>query len=129
MQNSNIYDYINVLDKAADASWLRNQAISNNIANATTPGYKRQDVSFEKELRRALGDTKYESMDSKVYNLNTNDITPRVYTDAADYSYRMDGNNVDIDTENVYLAENQIKYNALMDSINKEFKNLASVMK
>ncbi|MCQ2540877.1 MAG: flagellar basal body rod protein FlgB [Lachnospiraceae bacterium] len=129
MQNSNIFDYINVLDRAADASWLRNQAISNNIANATTPGYKRQDVSFEKELRRALGNSKYESMDSKVYNLNPNDINPRVYTDAADYSYRMDGNNVDIDTENVYLAENQIKYNALIDSMNKEFKNLASVMK
>ncbi len=129
MQNSNIFDYINVLDRAADASWLRNQAISNNIANATTPGYKRQDVSFEKELRRALGSSKYESMDSKVYNLNPNDINPRVYTDAADYSYRMDGNNVDIDTENVYLAENQIKYNALIDSINKDFKNLASVMK
>ena len=126
---SNIFDYINVLDRAADASWLRNQAISNNIANATTPGYKRQDVSFEKELRRALGNSKYESMDSKVYNLNPNDINPRVYTDAADYSYRMDGNNVDIDTENVYLAENQIKYNALIDSMNKEFKNLASVMK
>ena len=129
MQNSNIFDYINVLDRAADASWLRNQAISNNIANATTPGYKRQDVSFEKELRRALGNSKYESMDSKVYNLNPNDINPRVYTDAADYSYRMDGNNVDIDTENVYLAENQIKYNALIDSMNKEFKNLDSVMK
>lgn len=129
MQNSNLFDYINVLDRAADASWLRNQAISNNIANATTPGYKRQDVSFEKELRRALGNSKYETMDSKVYNLNPNDINPKVYTDAADYSYRMDGNNVDIDTENVYLAENQIKYNALIDSMNKEFKNLASVMK
>jgi len=129
MQNSNLFDYINVLDKAADASWLRNNAIANNIANATTPGYKRQDVSFEKELRRALGDTKFESMDEKVSNIRTSEITPRVYTDAADYSYRMDGNNVDIDTENVYLAENQIKYNAIMDSINKDFKNLASVMK
>jgi len=129
MQNSNIFDYINVLDRAADASWLRNNAISNNIANATTPGYKRQDVSFEKELHRALGNSRYESMDQKVYNMNPNDINPRVYTDAADYSYRMDGNNVDIDTENVYLAENQIKYNALIDSINKDFKNLASVMK
>lgn len=129
MQNSNIFDYINVLDKAADASWLRNNAISNNIANATTPGYKRQDVSFEKELHRALGDSRYETMDEKVSNIRTSEITPRVYTDAADYSYRMDGNNVDIDTENVYLAENQIKYNALMDSINKDFKNLASVMK
>ncbi len=129
MENTNIFDYINVLDKAADASWLRNTAISNNIANADTPGYKRQDVAFEAELARALRDTRYESMDEKVYNLNLNHITPEVYTESADFSYRLDKNNVDPDTENVYLAENQIKYNAIMDSVKKEFSNLASVMK
>lgn len=129
MENLNVFDYINVMDKAADAAWLRNNAISNNIANATTPGYKRQDVSFEHELMQALGNFRYESMDSKVYNLNTNDIVGRVYTDARAFSYRLDGNNVDIDTENVYLAENQIKYNAILDAITKDFANLKSVMK
>ena len=129
MADLNIFDYVNVLDKAADASWLRNQAISNNLANSDTPGYKRQDVSFENELRRALGDFRYESMDEKVYSLNTKELTPEVYTDAESFSYRLDGNNVDPDTENVYLAENQIKYNALLDCITKEFSNLTSVMK
>ena len=129
MENSHIYDYINVLDKAADAAWLRNDAISNNIANATTPNYKRQDVSFEEELQRQLGRSVFESMDEKVYGLKTGNIVPEVYTDCADFSYRLDGNNVDIDTENVYLAENQIKYNALLDSITKDFSNLQSVMK
>ena len=64
MINSNAYDYINVLDKAADAAWIRNDAIANNIANVDTPGYKRQDVDFEGELQRALGNSKYTSMDS-----------------------------------------------------------------
>ena len=36
MINSNAFDYINVLDKAADASWLRNEVIANNIANVDT---------------------------------------------------------------------------------------------
>ena len=45
MFQSSVFNYVNVLDKAADASWLRNEAISNNIANATTPNYKRQDVA------------------------------------------------------------------------------------
>ncbi len=129
MVNSNIFDYINVLDKAADASWLRNEAISNNIANVDTPNYKRQDVAFETELTRALNTTKYDTMDARVYNLNLNRIQPEVYTDAQAYSYRLDGNNVDIDTENVYLAQNQVTYNALMDSLTKEFANLKSVMK
>lgn len=129
MENTNAFDYINVLNKAADASWLRNQAISNNIANATTPNYKRQDVSFEDQLMRALGNSQYESMDEKVYNMNLSTVVPKTYTDSADWSYRLDGNNVDIDTENVYLAENQVKYNALLDAMNKEFSNLQSVMK
>lgn len=132
MINSNVFDYINILDKAADAAWLRNNAISNNIANADTPGYKRQDVAFETELRRALGDSHFETMDAKVSDVNQRElgrINPTVYTEQADHSYRLDGNNVDIDTENVYLAENQLTYNALLDSINSEFKNLKMVLK
>ena len=52
-----------------------------------------------------------------------------MYTDAANFSYRLDGNNVDIDTEGVELAANQIKYNGLISSINQEFTNLKLVMK
>lgn len=129
MINTNVFDYINVLDKAADASWLRNEAISNNIANATTPGYKRQDVAFEAELRRALGYDNSESMDSKVAGVKTSSLNPVPYIDNAGFSYRLDGNSVDIDNENVMLAENQLKYQGLMASITSEFQNLQSVMK
>ena len=53
MLASGIYDYIDVLNKGADAAWLRETAISNNIANGDTPGYKRQDVDFEGILERS----------------------------------------------------------------------------
>jgi len=129
MINTNAFDYINVLDKAADAAWLRNEAISNNIANVDTPFYKRQDVSFETELQKALGNSKYVSMDEKVKNVDLSRINPRPFTDYAGYSYRLDKNNVDIDQENVYLAENQLRYQGLMTSIQSEFQNLKSVMK
>ena len=59
MITTNAFDYINIMDKAADASWKRESAISNNIANADTPGYKRQDVDFESALKRELGSSKY----------------------------------------------------------------------
>ena len=55
LANTNAFDYINVLDRAADASWLRNDVISNNISNADTPGFKRSDVNFETQLAKALG--------------------------------------------------------------------------
>lgn len=129
MINTNVFDYVNVLDKAADASWLRQEAISNNIANATTPGYKRQDVAFESELKKALGNCTHESMDAKVGNLKASDLKPVAYTDYSGLSYRLDGNNVDPENENVMLAENQLKYQGLMAGINQEFQNLQAVMK
>ncbi len=129
MLNSNAFDYINVLGKAADASWLRNDILANNLANVDTPGYKRKDIDFESQLRRALGSSRYESVDSKVSHVTSTELEGRVYTDAANFSYRLDGNNVDIDTENVELASNQIKYNGLMSGINQEFANLKMVMK
>ena len=129
MINTNSFDYINILDKAADASWLRNEAIANNIANATTPGYKRQDVEFEAVLQKALGGNRYKSMDDRVADVRTSQLDAIPYTDNMGYSYRLDGNNVDIENENVMLAENQLKYQGLLTSINQEFTNLQSVMK
>ncbi len=129
MINTNVFDYINVLGKTADAAWQRNELISNNLANVDTPGYKRQDINFESQLRQALGNSRYQTMDDKVSHLKSSSLKPRVYTDSANFSFRLDGNNVDVETENVELASNQIKYNGLIASINQEFINLKSVMK
>ena len=129
MIQTNAFDYINDLDRAADAAWQRNEAISNNIANVDTPGYKRQDVAFDSVLQQALGNNRYQSMDDKVANVNLSRLRGRAYVDYANYSYRLDGNNVDIENENVMLAENQLKYQGLISSINQEFTNLQTVMK
>jgi len=129
MINSNAFDYINVLDKAADASWKRNEVIANNIANVDTPGYKRQDTNFQSVLSDALGYSRYETMDAKVGNLTSDSLDISVQTDYAGYSYRLDGNNVDPDTENTILAKNQLMYEGLLNSISQEFQNLQAVMK
>ena len=129
MIGSDAFSFVNVLNKAADASWKRNEVIANNIANVDTPGYKRQDVAFEETLRRAMSNAKYIETDHKVAGLNLRTLNPTTYTDYSGFSYRKDGNNVDMDTENAYLASNQIKYNALIDSTNQEFRRLTMVMK
>lgn len=129
MIGTDAYSYINILDKAADASWMREEAISNNIANVSTPGYKRQDVDFQSVLQRELGNSQYTSLDEKVKNLDLSELSVSAYTDSASYSYRLDGNNVDIDTENVELASEQIRYQALTEScINSEFNRLATAL-
>lgn len=129
MVNTGVYDYIDVLGKAANASWIRNEVLNNNIANSDTPGYKRQDVQFDDILARELRSVQYKDLDEAVAKVDKGRINGRIYTDAINYSYRLDGNNVDEDTENVELASNQIKYNALIDCISQEFARLKSVIK
>ena len=129
MINSNVFEYVNVMGKAADASWMRNEVIANNIANVDTPGYKRQDIDFESQLKHALRNTRYKSVDARVAAIDSTELTPRVYTDSAGFAYRLDGNNVDIDTENAELAANTEKYNGLIDAITGGFKSLSKVMK
>lgn len=128
MINTNVFDYVNVLDKAADASWLRNEAISNNLANSDTPNYKRQDVSFESQLRASIVGADAKNLDGKIHKIDLKTIKPNVFTDVSQVSYRLDGNNVDPDTENVYMAENQLKYQGLMNSISQEFQNMRTAM-
>jgi len=126
MIGSNAFNYINVLDKSADASWKRNDVISNNIANVGTPGYKRKDVQFETYLMSAL--VGGNSLDKRVAEANLESLDASVYTDNASLSYRLDGNNVDIDTESANLAENQIRYYTLVDSMTQEFNRLKAVL-
>ncbi|MCR5607779.1 MAG: flagellar basal body rod protein FlgB [Lachnospiraceae bacterium] len=124
---SNAYNYINVLSKASSAAMTRQEVITNNIANVDTPNFKRQDVSFEKALRAAVGRTG--TLDENINNIRLDSINESVYTDTSSLSYRLDGNNVDIDTENAYLAENQLRYYTLIDSMKQEFRRITSVIK
>ena len=129
MITSGIYNYVNILDKAADAANLRNELLTNNIANVSTPNYKRKDLDFESVLQGELAGEKNLSKAVKKANQNLETLDAQVYTDNASLSYRLDGNNVDVDTENSYLAQNQIKYYTVLDSVSQEFSRLRSVCK
>ena len=129
--NSGAFGYVDVLKTAADASWLREEVLTNNIANVDTPNYKRQDVEFTTYLKSALeqAGTPASTLTQKVNEANLSGITTRTYTENTTVSYRMDGNNVDLSTENAELAAEQINYNALIDSMNNEFSRFKAVLK
>ena len=131
MFTTNAFDYINVLDKAADASWMRESVITNNIANYDTPMYTRKDVDFQSVLKREMTNFKYFSLDAKVRGLNTHlgDLTVSPYKDAVNYAYRLDGNNVDVDTEQVELASEELRYELLTSAINSNFQRIQAVLK
>ncbi len=128
MLSTNAFDYVNVLDKAADASWKRETVLANNIANVDTPGYKRKDLDFEGVLKQELGRCKHTSLDTKIENLHMDHLNPTVYTDLSNYSYRLDGNNVDIDNEEVEYASEQFRYQGITAGINNEFNRMKSVI-
>ena len=89
MIGSGAYNYINVLNKAAGASWTKNEIIANNIANVDTPDYKRKDLDFESLLADALTDSTTNNMDKKVANLQLSSMNPRVYTEYSTLSYQI----------------------------------------
>ena len=128
MLSTNAFDYVNVLDKAADASWKRETVLANNIANVNTPGYKRKDLDFEGILKQELGRCKHTSLDTKIDNLHMDHLSPSVYTDLSNYSYRLDGNNVDIDVEEVEYASEQLRYQGITAGINNEFNRMKTVI-
>lgn len=129
LNNSNVFDYINVMGTTLDATAKREALIANNIANVNTPNYKRKDIRFETELKNAFVRAEGDNVDFRVKDIDLEALEPETYTDYAELSYRYDGNNVDINTENALAAENQIKYNGLMDLVNKNFAQIQSVLK
>jgi len=94
-----------IMQKSLDALWLRQKVISNNIANIDTPGYKSKRVEFENILNNQLTSLNNDQ--------GTNDqlqsIEPQIIEDNK-YIMREDGNNVDIDAQNIELVRTQIQY-------------------
>lgn len=110
---------INLLSKDLDGLWTRQQAISDNIANVDTPGYKSKVVSFEQQLQSAL-----ESSGSQ------KETTQRIKDTGASVSVsdaltlRADGNNVDVESENTELARTQINYLYSLRELSDHFTRL-----
>ena len=101
--------------KSLDAGMLRSRVIANNVANVTTPEYKRVEVRFEESLRHALDKNRIKGTmtDSKHMPIGRKDINrvnPEAYK-PVDPTLPSGVNNVDIDIEMSKLAENQLIYN------------------
>ncbi len=102
-----MFQTIDVMNKALDATMLRVNVLSNNIANAETPGFKREDVRFQGVLQQKIDTYGYENVSAEM-------LSSEVYTDRESVSMRIDGNNVDIDTEMSELAQTKLRYDTLI---------------
>ncbi|HAU85658.1 MAG TPA: flagellar basal body rod protein FlgB [Lachnospiraceae bacterium] len=123
---ANMFSYVDVLGKTANASYTRMEVISDNIANVSTPYYKRKDVQFESYLAAQIGDG--DNLDQCIENIDLDSLQATTYVDNSQYSYRYDGNNVDIDTENSEMAKTQIRYQTLMQSLTNEYSRIKTAL-
>ena len=83
-------------------AWQRETALTNNVANANTPGYQRQEVNFESTLQSAM------TAGSPPEELE-------FQTERLPEQPGPNGTSVSIDEESAKLAENGLDYQALTD--------------
>ena len=123
---------LNVLQKGLEASSMRQQVLSNNVANIDTPSFKRSDVDFQAVLGTVLG----EKSGALSLKLTAQKHLPGltgvggsgIVTDQST-SMRNDGNNVDVDKEMANVAENGLYYNSLTSAISSQLGLLRMVLK
>ena len=130
IMNSSNFNY---LGRGLAAANLRQEVISNNIANVNTPNFKKSDVVFEELLAKEIG------MDDsgRLPLVRTHDRhLPVGMIGGAKASIqeddtttmRVDNNNVDIDIEMASLAKNQLYYNAMATELGVYVNKLKNVI-
>jgi flagellar basal-body rod protein FlgB len=124
-----VFNNVGVLQKGLDASWLKNEVITNNIANVDTPGFKSSSVSFESAFKSALSGQSFAAKKTREKHIDfkSQSLEATVTTNTGT-SNGLDGNNVDIDYENAELAKNTIYYNTLIEQVSSEFRKLSSAI-
>ncbi len=106
-------DAINsLLKQVLDGTTTRNRALANNIANATTAGYRRRDVDFLSKLHTALQSD------------NPADLAqwkPIMETARREIPIRLE-------KEFALLAENQLLYQTSADILSRRYQRLKSAI-
>ena len=100
---------------------LRSQRLSllaSNIANASTPGYKARDIDFDAALKEAT---------------EKNDSTSQAAKDTMGYRIplqpSLDGNTVELSTEQNLFAENAVKYRTTLSFLEGRINTISRALK
>jgi flagellar basal-body rod protein FlgB len=130
---------LELLHREMSVATLRRNVISNNIANADTPNFKRSDVNFESSLKRALDSEAAVGLPFKQYLTDAKHIPfdrpvdwqtvrPRRVLDYLTEA-KNNGNNVDIEQEGMDSLNNQLLYTTIAQAISSEFQRVNIVLR
>jgi flagellar basal-body rod protein FlgB len=105
---------IDIIEAGIRAENLRQRAISNNIANLETPGYRRIDVKFEELLARCL-----KSGDAT----DLGKIMPQFYR-PEQTPVKSNGNDVNYEAEVGQMIKNTIRHKAFIRLLKKKYEQI-----
>lgn len=110
-------------ERLMDLTHRRNQALSSNIANAETPGYRASDMNFARELEKAFGRKTDTISRTNPKHLNGSELDQEAHL-VPDLSgaTKADGNNVDIDIQMGRLAYNSGQFTLAANFMRKQFQ-------
>jgi len=128
------------LERSLDALGARAHLIAHNIANLDTPNYKALRLNFEDVLEREFDRTSRQAdfplrrthplhLPGHTIHGLKGTITEYgvIYTDDKT-TYRLDGNNVDIDHETAEQAKNAIMYSTVTELVSRRFTELRTAI-
>lgn len=116
-----LFTHLDITQKALDATMMRQEMVTNNLANVDTPGYRRYDVNFETYLSKALER-------KGMGHVDLDKISPTIYQDYVNFTGRLDGNNVNIDVETAELSKTKIKYDTLIQRANAQIQRYKYIL-
>jgi flagellar basal-body rod protein FlgB len=102
------------LSSALDGLALRQRTIANNIANVNTPNYHAKRVAFETALA-----TSVRAGDGSVQATTARSLEPT----------RLDGNNVNLDTETLSNIDTVLRYQFASRAVEGQFTSLRTAMR
>jgi flagellar basal-body rod protein FlgB len=108
------------LERSISGAAQRHEALAANIANASTPGYKRVDVDFHGALSAALGSSNAKSA------LETTGFATQA--DASVGATQADGNSIDVENESAKMAANALEQQAAVSVARTRNSILRSAM-
>lgn len=120
---------VGLTEKVLDYLWTRQSVSLNNIANVDTPGFKSQYITFEEELAKRLSAASSRRRGAKAAVEDAIGRSRAQLNVTWDESSRLDGNNVDMDQEQVEVVRTAYEYQYMLSSFSNGMNRLKSAAK
>jgi flagellar basal-body rod protein FlgB len=110
-----------VMEELLTRSSKRQQALSANIANMDTPGYRAKDYDFQSELH------KLEMTRTSEMHINVKDTSSARVIEVGT-TEKPNGNTVDIERELTEITKNGLEYLTLVQYLNQKIRTLRTAI-